>query len=130
MLIVCKKCEVKNEVFEILDLKEIEYFSERFLLIGKCRSCGVDIAQLIEIRNSDKKVFVNNFYGESAKRIIKIEKKRTKIKSNIENKFYGFVYGVNKEIKNRKGEVTQIRQYASDLATDNKFLIKTVFYKT
>ena len=30
------------------------------------------------------------------------------------NSLYGWIYGVNTEIRNKSGKVTQIRQYASD----------------
>lgn len=129
MQIRCIKCDVKNDVIEIIDLADLEHFENRLLLIGKCEVCKKDIAQLIEIRKEDEKVFVNNFWANSAKKIIKKEFKRIKIKTNNKIKFYGFAYGINKEMKNKKGEVVRIKQYSTDFKSDNKLLIKTIFIK-
>lgn len=129
MQIRCLKCEVKNDVASVIELKEISFFQDRLLVIGQCRACNQVLAQLIEIRKTDNKVFVNNFYGKEAEKIIKREKRRAKIKISNEARFHGFVYGLNKEIKNRNGEITKIRQYASDLKTNEKDLIKTIILK-
>lgn len=127
MLIKCVKCNVKNEVIEIQELEDIANFSERLLIIGVCRACNSKLVSLVEIRNSDKKVFIDSFAGIEATNVIKRERKRLKNK-NLNHKYNGFVYGKNKEIRNKKGEVTQIRQYASDYKTGKKTLIKTLIF--
>lgn len=129
MYIRCGRCEVSNKVIEAFELDEIEHFYERFLITSKCRVCNNEIAQLIEVRKGDDRVFLNSFYGDEAKKVVSREKKRAKTKEITSNKFFGFVYGINKEIKNKKGEIIKIRQYASDYNTNDRILIKTVFYK-
>lgn len=127
MLIKCVKCNIKNEVIEIQELEDITGFSERLLITGVCKACNSKIASLIEIRNSDNKVFIDSFSGAEAINVIKRERKRLKNKT-LCHKYKGFVYGKNKEIRNKKGEVTQIRQYASDYATGKRTLVKTLIF--
>ena len=44
------------------------------------------------------------------------------------NSLFGWIYGVNVGIKNKKGDVTQIRQYASNF-NGNKKLVKKLQLK-
>lgn len=125
MLIKCAKCRKSNEVIEVQELKDIKNFSDRLLLIGVCKNCNSRIVALVERRNSDKKVFIDSFVGAEALKVIKLEKKRIKNKT-LKHKYNGFVYGKNKEIRNKKGDVTQIRQYASDYSTGKQTLVKTL----
>ena len=39
---------------------------------------------------------------------------------------FGYVYGENKEIRNKKNEVTQIRQYRCDFKSNSKNLCKVI----
>ena len=116
MILVCDCNEIINKV-EVWFLKDIKDFEARKLLIGSCSKCHRPVATLIEKRISDGRVFVNqNYTGNEAVRVIKKEAKRMlcqyyKVDTNS---LYGWIYGVNTEIRNKSGKVTQIRQYASD----------------
>ena len=124
--ISCKNCDSKNDYLEFQELKDLPDFTKRMLLVGKCRKCQEVIATLIEIRKSDKKEFVDSYFGPEAIRVVKREKKRTKAKKTNGNKFQGFVYGINVEIKNKKGEITKVRQYAADYSTNKRNLVKSI----
>lgn len=130
MLISCKKCNVRNEVYELQELNDLPEFYERVLIIGKCRVCSETIASLIEVRKKDDKVFVDSFFGQHALKVIKREQKRIKCRNTDGHRFHGFVYGLNKEIKNKKGEVVKVRQYASDFLTGKTKLMKTIETRT
>lgn len=108
-------------------LKNIDNFKSRTLEIGKCEICKKEIICLTEIRITDNKKFETIQSGKKAKNIIKRERKRidyiiTKTKTYAR----GWVYGVNKERKNKYGRITSIKQYAFDYQTNSsKGLVKT-----
>jgi len=112
-------CECGNSLnrTEVWILKDTEDFEARKLLVGACHKCHRPVATLIEKRITDGRVFVNeNYTGNSAVKVIKKESKRflSKYYKIETSQLYGWIYGVNTEIRNRQGEVTQIRQYSSD----------------
>lgn len=112
-------CECGNSLnrTEVWILKDTEDFEARKLLVGSCHKCHRPVATLIEKRITDGRVFVNeNYTGNSAVKVIKRESKRflSKYYKVETSQLYGWIYGVNTEIRNRQGEVTQIRQYSSD----------------
>lgn len=119
-------CNNKIENGDLWLLADIKGFTSRKIYIGRCNKCKNEIALLIETRTSDKKVFANQFKGlEAIKTIYREKKRKVATIPNIKtNCLYGFVYGVNIAIKNKKGEITQIRQYASDFK-GNKSLVKS-----
>lgn len=127
MLINCKFCNTKSNVTEIQELKDIEEFTDRLLIIGQCRCCNKQIAMLVETRISDQKTFIDKFHDKKAIEVINREKKRLKNKTvESDTKFYKWVYGKNVEIKNKKGQVVQVRQYACDFRSGEKQLTKTL----
>lgn len=126
VLIKCAKCNCSNEVVEVLELDEIENFTSRVLLKSVCKSCNSKLVSLVETRKADNKVFIDSFFGSDVQKVIKRERKRIKNKIQA-HKYNGFVYGKNKEIRNKKGEVTQIRQYASDYTTGKQSIVKKIF---
>lgn len=108
-------------------LKDIDNFINRSIEIARCEICNKEVVQLTETRISDNKIFVDIQTGKKAKRIISRERKRidyivTKSKSYAG----GWIYGVNKERKNKYGKTTSIKQYAYDYSTgSSKGLIRT-----
>lgn len=108
-------------------LKDIDNFINRSIEIARCDICNKEVVQLTETRISDNKIFVDIQTGKKAKRIISRERKRidyivTKPKSYAG----GWIYGVNKERKNKYGKITSIKQYAYDYSTgSSKGLIRT-----
>ena len=113
ILSCCNKPIKNGSLWVLSDLKD---FTARKLYIGKCSVCGSEAVTLIEKRISDNKVFVNKIEGIEAIKTIYREKKRKLVElPNIkEDNLYGWVYGINTQIKDKKGNVTKIRQYASD----------------
>ena len=119
-------CNTKIEVGDLWFLADIKGFTARKIYIGTCKKCKEDVVVLLETRIDDKKVFINQFKGiEAIKTIYREKKRKVAAFPNIKtNCLYGWVYGVNVEIKNKKGKTTQIRQYASDFK-GKKALVKS-----
>lgn len=128
MILICGSCSIRNNVTEIQELKDVDSFCERSLLVSKCKNCGVTTVQLIEVRKVDGRVFVDTYSGEKAEDIIKRESKRYKFKQvqSEENRLNGWVYGLNRERRNKYGKVTSVRQYACDYKTDKTKIEKTI----
>jgi len=125
-VLICCNNEIKSG--ELWILKDIKGFTARKLYTAKCPVCGCDVVLLIEKRLNDGKIFTNNINGiEAIKTIFREKKRRITTISNIEhNNLYGWIYGVNVEIKNKQGDITQVRQYSSDF-NGNKKLSKKLF---
>lgn len=123
-------CNKKIKSGELYFLKDIKGFTARKMLVTKCSNCRELIAILTEKRISDNKVFINFQKGLAAVKTIYRERKRTvQVLPDIKlNSLYGWVYGHNVQIRNKKGEVTQIRQYSSDFK-GNKALVKKIVCK-
>lgn len=99
----------------------------------KCPYCNQYQAWISEKRIEDNKVFVNVLKGKAAINFVARENKAKRIVQTLPD-FYskslkGWLYGVNVQIKNRKGEVVKIRQYSCDMATGEKTLEKVVSCK-
>jgi len=109
-------CNEKLKKGNVWLLKDIKDFTARKLYIGKCRVCGEQSVLLIEKRISDNEVFINFFSGiEAVKTIYREKKRKVAVCPHIEiNGLYGWIYGQNVQIKNKKGIVVKIRQYAAD----------------
>ena len=123
-------CNRKIKAGDCWFLKDIKNFTARKIFISKCSNCREVIAILTEKRISDNKIFINFTKGiEAVKTIYRERKRAIQIFPDIKiNSLYGWVYGHNVQIKNKKGEITQIRQYASDFK-GNKFLTKKIICK-
>ena len=121
--ICCNKIISK---FEVWILKDIPNFYSRKLVIANCPKCRKLQLALIEKREKDKKVFVNKIADKNVSKVLLNEKNRLLCRYfDVKDDSFGWIYGVNKEIKNKNGKITQIRQYASDF-NGNKTLIKKV----
>ena len=120
-------CNNQIKSGELCFLKDIKGFTARKIFITKCVNCKEIIVILTEKRITDNKVFINFIKGIEAIKTIYRERKRiVQTFPDIKiNSLYGWVYGHNVQIKNKKGEVTQIRQYASDFS-GNKSLVKKI----
>lgn len=113
---------------ELWILNDFKGYTKRKLLIGKCDICGDDVALQIMTSTNDNKTYANLYNGIEAVKVIYREKKRkVAVMPNIKTDcLFGWVYGVNKEIKNKQGKVTQVRQYACSLNDNKKVLIKNI----
>lgn len=126
---ILKHCGAEIYDCEIWILKDIEGFSKRKLIYGNCKKCFDTIVTLIETRLSDNKTFINkNIDGEGAIKTLYREKKRMLVHypfvGNKES--LGWLYGANVEIKNKNGDVTQVRQYAVDFNSHKRNCIKKI----
>lgn len=119
-------CNKIIDVGELWFLSDFKGFTKRKLFIGKCEICGDDAALQIMTNVSTGKTYFNLYNGiEAVKTIYRERKRKVAAFPNIKsNGLYGWVFGVNVEIKNKKGDVTRIRQYSSDFK-HNKTLVKT-----
>ena len=109
-----KCCNKPLIVGEVWFLNDIKNFTARKLFKMKCSVCSEYSVVLIEKRISDNKVFVNEIQGIEAVKTLYREKKRLVFVNNQikVSDLFGWIYGVNKEIVNKKGDITQIRQYS------------------
>lgn len=126
MNIICNCGNIINKV-EVWILKDIKDFEARKLVIGYCHSCHRPVASIYEKRITDGEVFAKEcISGNDAVRLINRETKRMLCKYyKVEvDSLNGWVYGVNKEIRNKKGKVTQVRQYAADFTGTKKIVKK------
>lgn len=120
-------CSVKITNAELWILKDFKGYTKRKLLIGRCQKCG-DEACLQIITKADTDVTYFNLYNgiEAVKTIYRERKRVVSQFPNIKtNTLWGWIYGHNTQIKNKKGEVTQIRQYASDFK-QKRSLVKKI----
>lgn len=109
-------------------LQDIKGFTKRKLFIGYCFNCKNKVVILSETRIDDNKTFLNELRGiEAVKTIYREKKRKVAVFPNIKtDTLYGWIYGVNVQIKNKKGQVVQVRQYACELRTNKRKLIKTI----
>ena len=128
--VVLSCCNKKVNVGELWFLQDFKGFTARKLYIGKCNVCGDDVALQIMTNTSTGKTYYNLYNGiEAVKTIYREKKRKVTTLPNIQaNRLYGWIYGVNKEIKNKQGKTTQIRQYSSDMS-GNKKLVKQIYVK-
>lgn len=122
-----KFSNIEIRPFDIWFLEDTKDFNERKLLLGST-SKGKTVVTLIENRKIDFKVYVDTQFGLKAQKIIQNERKRVlytrqELICSKRGKPFGWTYGDNREIRNKKGEVIKIRQYASDF-NGNKMLVK------
>ena len=98
-------------------LDNLKDFCGRKLFLGRTAE-GIKAVYLVEKRIFDDKYFFHFETGDSAEKIIENEKSRILYKKSDlaqgKKKPYGWTYGDNREIKNNKGNVFEIRQYRCD----------------
>lgn len=112
----------------ILYLKDIKDFTKRKIITARCEHCHNVVLTLSETRISDGKVFINeDIYGNRAKSILVREKNNIIDTSQIKDCSRArWVYGQNVQIRNKKGQVTQIRQYSKDFISGKRTLEKVI----
>lgn len=124
-LLCCNK-EVKK--IELWILKDFKGFTQRKLLIGKCSICGDDVALQIMTSTKTGEKYYNLYNGiEAVKTIYREKRRKLVVIPDIKAEgLYGWLYGVNVQIRNKKGQVTQIRQYSCNYSTGKKSLEKVI----
>jgi hypothetical protein len=116
--------------FDIWFLENTKDFSERKLLIGRTAKNYKTVVSLVEKRIADEKVFVDTQAGEKAEKIIHNEKgrilyTRQDVICSKKGKPFGWTFGDNREFKNKKGEIVEIKQFRSD-SYGNSELVKHI----
>lgn len=104
--------------FDVWFLECTKDFDNRKLLLGKTKK-GKIVVSLVETRKIDLKVYVDTQSGLKAEKIIQNENKRVlytrqELIYSRKGKPFGWTYGDNREVRNKKGEVVAIKQYRSD----------------
>ena len=115
-----------SDVWFLADTKEC---NNRILYIGYCPRCLKECSLLLETNKIQNKTFGKPKYGKQAKKEIELcrcDKLFTAHDLKIKKgKPYSWVYGENKEIRNKNGEVIKIKQSACDYY-GQKEIIKTI----
>lgn len=121
-------CNCSNKIFinEEWILDDIKDFTERKIAVGKCSNCGKYHAYLSEKRINDGKIFTKKIENRFVKCVLSRETKRVIQRNYIDDTFSlnGWIYGINTEIKNNSGRITQTRQYSSDFKGNKKLVRK------
>lgn len=123
-------CNKTINVGELWFLPDFKDFTSRKLYIGKCKVCGDDAAlEIIKNKNSGN-TYYNLYNGiEAVKVIYRAKKIKIATFPNLQaTSVYGWVYGVNVEIKNKQGNTAQIRQYSFDFK-GKRVLSKKIYVK-
>ena len=127
----CNKAFDTSDVWFLSDLffsQPKKKYTNRVLYYGACPICNEKIVILTQSYND--KVFTRMFKGDKALDILKKERANVKYtakdcdRQNI--KKAGWDYGVNVQIKNKKGQITQVRQYAKSLTYGAKTLERKI----
>ena len=127
MLINCKACNLKNKVFEIVELKDSNYFENRLVFKATCSKCGEKYGMFLEIRKDDKMSFFSKLNEFELIELIKKEKRNIVKYDKYDGYSSGsWRYGINKEIKNRNGKTIKIRQYGADYKSGIRSLEKEI----
>lgn len=132
---------VRFGTYDIWFLRNIENsnksktFINRKLFFGLCPSCRKRIAVLESYRKSDNKYFYTQAVEGTKQFANMVMAEQSKIVYTLQDTMNqkntlgdGWVYGINKEIKNKQGEVTQVRQYACSLKNNKRSLVKKIMY--
>lgn len=115
----------KFKADEVYYLAETELYTNRYLSIGFCPNCNKPVAELVQFR-FDGQVEKEVLSGVGANTLMLCHANeiicslKTYLKKRKNSKPYGWVYGINKQLKNGK-----IKQYAADFY-GNKELIKSI----
>lgn len=118
----CGKIIKRNKCIILADFKN---FTSRKIFFAYCPNCRNLIITLIEERQTDKKIFINeNVQGSKALNILNkeiIKKRIIDVVSSISfHNLSGWLFGKNIQIRNKKGEIVEIRQYSSDFNGNTK----------
>lgn len=128
------KCNCGKSInsFNCITLADFKNFTSRKILFAHCPLCKNLVLTLIQQRQEDEKVFINeNLQGPKALKILNNELIKKRIIETIHSFSYknisNWLFGKNIQLRNKNGDVTQIRQYSSDFFGNTK-LVKVIDY--
>lgn len=122
-------CNLKFRADEIQFLYDNEHFIKRKLKIGRCPVCNKLVARLIETRIADGYVSDVMYVKGKAEKVINSLQDEV-AHSSLDNipttkTLYGFRYGENKEVVNKKTGKTTVTQKSCDFY-GNKEVVKRI----
>jgi hypothetical protein len=113
---------------KILILKDDERFYDRLIFVSVCPNCQRINTVKCQTDNKGER-HTKHEVSSKANRMLKRERKNIiNLQNLVMRNTCGLCYGINKAIRNKKGEITQIRQYACDF-NSKRDLIKKVYTK-
>ena len=116
MLLALGTRKIKHK--RVLFLADIKNFTDRKIFIFENPTNNKIHIVLQETSTQTKDVFEQRISGFNALEVLKREKERVLYTSDeiklSKGKPFGWVYGENKEVHNKKGEVISIKQNACD----------------
>lgn len=111
-------CGMNFKPVEVWFLADTKDCTDRILYIGFCPRCLKDFTCLVETDKIKNQTYHKIKQGNKAIKeveLCKSDKLYTSQDVKVQKgKPYGWIYGENKEIHNKKGEVISIRQRACD----------------
>lgn len=128
-----KHCNSKFKPYDIWFLFDNKQFYQRSLYLGRCPYCKKDIAELVERRKSDDKLFKQLVIGkDKVKHLAELNKNSInytamdiKVKNSVKISMPRTIrYGENKIIK--RGDKTFIRQNAVSWVNGRKENLKDI----
>ena len=127
MKLICGCNKVIHKA-SLIDLKDNKDFIKRKILVAKCPHCHNLVLTISETRAEDNKTFINeSLIGKRAFNYLWKEKANIISQSAIVDiSHMKWIYGQNVQIRNRKGEITQLRQYSCDFTTGKRKLEKVI----
>ena len=117
-------CDHDIKCGDVWLLQDFKGYTARKLYIGTCDICGDEACLQVMTSVNDGKVYYNLYNGiEAVKTIYREKKRKVAVFPDVKSsELYGWIYGKNIEIKNKKGQITQIRQYSADFYGKKKLL--------
>ena len=97
-----------------ISVDPLRSFKNRRILFGECPICDKQIVVFEQQRIVDNKLFSTIKSKKELKNLLDKEKNNILYKNSsiTRKRNLGWVFGINKEIKDKQGNITQIRQYA------------------
>lgn len=119
-------CGMKFKASEIWYLANTHDCCDRVLYIGFCPRCLTDFTCLIEKTKADNIVYSKIKQGKKAEKEIELCRS-DKLYSSTDllikkGKPVGWLFGENKEIRNKKGEIVSVEQRACDFFGQKQFI--------
>ena len=123
-----KCCKQSLNIGEILLLDDIKGFTSRKLYKTHCPICDEDVVIITEKSIEQDKIYVNERRGiEAVKTLYREKKRKLQVFPDISSSnLFGWIYGINTQIKTQSGTISQTRQYSSDFK-GNKRLVKQIY---
>ena len=126
MIVHCNRSFRPEEILFLYDTQE---YSHRRIEAGVCPGCNHFIARLVQTRIFDGYIIDETVSRRKANRLISEHEKDVQYSSldlvNNNKTLYGFRYGENKEVRDRKTGEIHVIQKSCDFY-GNKEVVKTI----